>query len=61
MIDILPDKKLITVSIPLDSDIVAQPPLRMELTLSTGLGFKLFHGLICNVMEIPQSHANLSY
>ena len=59
--DILPEEELITVSIPLDSNVVTQPPLRTEITLSTALEFDQFYGVICDAMEIPQSHPNLGY
>jgi len=55
------DDDLITVSIPLDSDVVAQPPLRTEFVLSASLGFNQFYSLICDTMTIPPSRANLGY
>ena len=59
--DIPPEDDIITVSIPLDSDVVAQPPLRTEITLSTGLSFEEFHTTVCDAMSIPSGKANLGY
>lgn len=61
MTDVLPEEELVTVSIPLDSNIIAQPPIRTEITLSTALEFEQFYSVICDAMEVPPSRANLGY
>ena len=61
LINIHSDDSLITMSVPLDSDVAGHSSLRNKITLSSAVGFEQFFSLVYDAMGLPSDQANLGY